>query len=233
VLTTDSTLRIQLLTEAARRTTSDPTYAFLLGEALAAAGRAREALAAYATAVAISPDLIKQFPSAAAADAPASDDVERAVGGVLDSIATQTAISKDAATWDLDLAADSLPADAGAQWRAVDLARKGDANGAAAAIQQAERESPYDETTLAAALAVDRLTCDEAAFERVEAWVGPYRPARPTMLSVIREHVYREDALSSYLPPQAQQVPPDTRWPWAFIGQPPACPGWPSAPAFP
>jgi hypothetical protein len=152
---------------------------------------------------------------------------------VLDRIATQAAISKDAVLWDLGLANDALPADAGPPWRAVDLARKGDESAANAAIREAQRESRYDATTLAAELAVDRFTCDQAGFDRVAAWVGAYRPTRPATLTTVREHVYREDALSSYLPPQAQEVPADVRWPWGLIGEPPACPGWPGTPSSP
>jgi tetratricopeptide (TPR) repeat protein/O-antigen ligase len=234
VLATDPSERIALLSEAAKRTTSDPSYAFLLGNALEAAGRTDEATRAYAVAVAFGSDLISQFPpTPTSGGRPARQEVENAVRWFLDNLGAGAAVSEHAVLWNLALADDRLTADAGPAWRAVDLARKADPAGAAAAERGAQAASPYDATTLAALLAVDRLTCNRTAFDRVAAWVGAYRPARPAALTIVREHVYREDALSSYLPPEAERLPADERWPWPFIGAPPACPGWPSAPSSP
>ncbi|MDP9269418.1 MAG: tetratricopeptide repeat protein [Chloroflexota bacterium] len=234
VLTTDPTEHIALLREAAKRTTSDPSYAFLLGNALEAAGRTDEATRAYAIAVAFGSDLIEQFPATPTPGGrPARQEVETAVRSFVDDVAARAAVSEQAVLWNLALSDDRLATDAGPAWRAVDLARNADAAGASAAAREAQAASPYDATTLAALMAVDRLTCDQAAFDRVAAWLGAYRPARPAALTIVREHVYREDALSSYLPPEAERLPADERWPWPFIGAPPACPGWQSAPSSP
>ena len=233
VLTADVGVRIRLLTEAARRTTSDPTFAFLLGDALESAGRSTEAIDAYATAVAISSDLVTQFPATSVNARPARPLVEDAVRRVLDRIASNAAISRQAVLWNLALSDDQLPPDAGAAWRAIDLARKGNAAAADAAADEARQAAPYDAGTLAMLLALDRLTCQQAAYERVASWLGAFRPQRPAALAIIREHVYREDALSSYLPRGTANLPPDERWPWPFIGEPPTCSGWASAPTSP
>ena len=218
----DRAERARLLAEAARKTT-DGTYSLLLGRV----DNDGDALTADATAVALEPDLYRAFPNRAPPSVQSPrDKVLAVVPEILDSIAEQAAISKEAVLWDIALANDRLPADAGFQWRAVDLARRGDRDGAIRALAEAEREAPYNGLTLEAKLAVARLTCDPSTYERVSDWLGPYHPARSAALTIIREHVYREDALSSYLPPSAGVIPQDQRWPWAFIGDPPACPGW-------
>ena len=120
-------------------------------------------------------------------------------------------------------------ANAGAAWRAVDLARRGYLAAAHSALDVARQQDPYSQYTLGAILAVARLGCDRSTYERVAAYIGPFRPRRTDAIREIREHVYREDALSSYQPPGSDPLPPDVAWPWSLIGSPPACPGW-SAP---
>jgi tetratricopeptide (TPR) repeat protein len=226
LLSNDPAQRARLLAEAARRTT-DPTYSLRLGDALAAAGDPTNAIQAYARAVALGPDLYPLFPErAVAGQRPQRATVAAAVPAILDRIAHQATISPDAVLWDFALADDRLPADAGPAWRAVDLVRMGNRDGALAALAEANRVAPYDGLTLDAELAVARLTCDRPTYDRVVDWLGPYHVARPAKLTIIREHVYREDALSSYLPPSAEAISQDERWPWAFIGDPPACPAW-------
>jgi O-antigen ligase len=219
-LTDDPVVHIPLLEEAARRTVLDPTFSFELGRALDAAGRPAAAIHAYAVAVAIDRSLITTFSGEQRAA------VEAAVDAVLDEIAPQAALGPDGVRWDLALADDRLPPDMGAAWRAVYLAMHGSADDARAAATQATAGDPYSRTTLLALQAVARLTCDKPRYDAITTWVGEPVATRSATLTIIREHTYRENALSSYQPPSAEPMPAAAAWPWSLIGDPPACPGW-------
>lgn len=219
-LTDDPAARVRLLQEAARRTVLDPTFSFLLGRALDAAGRPADAIHAYAVAVAIDRSLIRTFSGERRAA------VEAGVDTVLDEIAPGAALGPDDVRWDLALADDRLPPDMGPAWRAVYFAERGADDDARAAAAQAAAQDPYGQTTLRALQAVARLTCDKPRYDALTGWIGQVREPSTAALSVIREHTYREEALSSYQPPSAERLPPVRAWPWSLIGDPPACPGW-------
>ncbi len=228
-LTSDRDGKIRLLDAAARRTISDPRYAFALGGQLDAAGRHAEAIQAYAIAVILDRQLMHQFgPDGAIA---AGGEVLDEIGRIVDTLAPQAGLSSDGVRWDLDLLGGGFDQSLGLPWQAVSLAAHGNAAEARAAAADALRSAPYDRSALRAAQAVARMTCDRDRYDALTSVLGPFRPELPSQLTIVREHVYREDALSSYDPPDSLVLPePDRPWPWSLIGNPQGCPDWPDAP---
>ncbi len=230
-LSTNPAERVRLLREAARRTVLDATFSFQLGAALLQTGQSAEAIQAYATAVALDRGLITAF---SGSTTPTRAQVGAAVGGVAAQLGARAALAPDIVAWDLALADDRLP-DGGAAWRAISFAAHGQAVEARAAANEASRDAPYDVTTLRGLQAAAWLTCDQQRYDAISGYLGPFRAPHPGPLGIIREHVYREDALSSYQPPVAGVAPPSEpvapvaqAWPWSLIGDPPTCAGWTS-----
>ena len=194
-------------------------------------GRDTEAIHAMAIAVILEPPLMKEFrhpdPKVLATGQEVFDEVQR----IVDDVAPRAGRSPDAVRWDLDLLAGGFNPTMGPAWQAVSEAAEGDVADAHATIQEALHESPYDPTVLRAAQAVARMACDRDRYEALTSILGPFGPADPNALTIVREHIYREDALSSYNPPQAEFLPGDPGpWPWSLIGNPLPCADWPDAP---
>jgi tetratricopeptide (TPR) repeat protein len=221
--------RVSLFQRAAEGSINDPAYAFLLGRALESSGSATAAIHAYAIAVAIDRQLI----NALAGDQRRA--VEAEVGPVMTGTLSSPSLSVTAARWDLALADRDIPSDMAPAWRALALAQRGASSDARAAASLAQAAAPYDATTLRGLQAVARLTCDAPRYAAITELIGESRSPRGS-LRVVRDHTYREDMLSSYLPPapddlpDADALPPARAWPWGLIGDPPACPDWPDAP---
>jgi tetratricopeptide (TPR) repeat protein len=227
-LTIDREDRIRLLDAADRRSSSNPQYAYRLGWELEAAGRHADAIAAWARAVIRDRQVLRQLASDPASAA-AVHEVASEVAQIVDGFAPAAGISPDAVRSDLALLDGTLGGNVGAPWRAVYLANQHQPADARAAVNDALRAAPYDRLTLRSAQAVARMTCDENRYEQLTTLIGPFRPERPAKLSISREHIYREDALSSYDPPGAvEHDVTDKAWPWSLLGDPSSCPGWPA-----
>ena len=145
--------------------------------------------------------------------------------------ASAAGLSPDGVRWDLDLLGGGFNPSMGLPWQAVSFAANDNPQAARSTAEEAVRQTPYDRFALRGAQAVARMTCDRQRYDALTSILGPFRPQFPPDLAIIREHVYREDALSSYLPPDRLALPePDRPWPWSLVGDPPACRGWPDAP---
>jgi O-antigen ligase/tetratricopeptide (TPR) repeat protein len=219
-LSDDPDEEVRLLRDAASRSTSDPQYAWRLGRALEATSDLDGARDAYARAVVIERQLIGTVPTALRADV-----LDRAVGAAVQMTGGEPYLDPDSVAWDLGLALDTLPDDAGSAWRAVDAARHRDAAEAIAAVD-AIRNAPIGDLELRALAAVARYQCDLATYQPLAALLGPFRPTRLAGATITRDHVYRDLGLGSYQPGR-YPLPDDAPWPWSLVGEPPACVGWP------
>ena len=231
-LTEDASERIDLLEQAARRTVTDPQYSFRLGDALRLAGRTDEALHAYGVAVAIAPEVIVAFPPLT----PPSEGEQPMPDAHAVATAAQTAatlvrendftLGAEGVRWDLDLALGRMPPTTALAWRAIALARAGDLLAAQTAAEQAFAAAPYTDLTQRAKAAMAIYACDRTSYDRIAAWLGPFRPTRLTGPADVRDNTYRDNGLGSYQPLAVYPLPPSQAWPWSLIGDPPACPGW-------
>jgi tetratricopeptide (TPR) repeat protein len=216
--------RQELWAEAAKRSVADPTYALQLGRADIALNRGDDAQRAYGIAVALDRSVIHQFDG----DPALRTSVTDAAVAFAAHMGAQAALSPQAVRDDLALAMGASPE--GSAWKAIALAKGGDAASANQALAVAEDLDPYSQATVRAAEAVAQLSCDRERYDAISGLAGAFRPAVPAQLTIIRDHTYREDMLSSYLPPAAIPLQPEAAWPWSLIGDPPPCPGWPAAP---
>jgi len=213
-----------LLGSAAARTTGDPRYSALLGEALAASGDMDGALHAWAAAVALWPDYV---------GVPPLDDVgiDRAAV-VAEARATIAAglhpgpMENLVALWDLGLASGDLSPAAGAPWLAVEAARSGDRAAAAAFAEAAVAEEPWAARGYQARAAVAAFAClpaDEASALAQEAFARGAHVRAVEEPAARREFIYREASLGPTQPPGALPALPDEMWPWGLIERP-ECP---------
>jgi O-antigen ligase/tetratricopeptide (TPR) repeat protein len=229
-LTPDGEAKLELLQGAAKRWVWDGAYAFRLGSALSGA-REDEAIHAYAIGVILDPQLMIEFrttaPEVVAEGGKVFDEVER----IVDDVAPRAGRSPDAVRWDLDVLGGGSDPNLGPAWQAVKLASTGDTAGAQAAAAEALRQSPYDRTTLLAVQAVARMSCDRDRYDAISSIIGPLDTSASDRLRIVRDNTYREDALSSYDPPQASSLTePRQAWPWWLVGDRPECPDWADAP---
>jgi tetratricopeptide (TPR) repeat protein len=215
---------IELLRAAADRTTGDAQYAVRLGLALALAGQRDEGVHAWGRAVALHPELLRVLPYAETGIS--MEAVAEA--GILTIHAEPRAATVEnlVRLWDLGLALDELPPDAGTAWRAVDAARHGDTERGAALADDAVAAAVYDPRGWEATAAVAAFACDTGAEEQVSEIYGElgfeFLATVPEPL-IWREFVYREASLGPTQPPNAGPRLELEPWPWSLIDRPTAC----------
>ena len=221
-LTDDPRRRIQLLRQAAANTYGDPQYAYRLGLAEAAAGDRGAAAMAFAHAVALSPQLFGLLPYDETGVT--RQDVADALDQVLAGEHRAAPILDQIARWDVALAMDRLPRDAGDAWKAVDAERHGDHAAADAALARLREEAPQDARTYQAWAAIDRMRCEpDAEALRLEALTRNAYSGPLPRVRVVRELIYREAGLAASQPMAADALPTLPMWPWPLIPDPPAC----------
>ncbi|MEJ7803576.1 MAG: O-antigen ligase family protein [Candidatus Limnocylindria bacterium] len=214
-----------LLEQAADRTLGDPQYAVRLGLDLMTADRPHEATHAWSRAAALRPDLVTTLPY--------GNPV------TMGAVATEAMITihnephpalreNMENAWDLGLALDTLPADAGPAWRAVDAARHGDHDTARELAEGSVTAAPYVARGYQALAAVAAFSCDPTTVEsalRLEALsLGAYEPLSPEP-QVRREFVYREASLGPTQPLGVEPLTEPEMWPWSLVPRPTACDG--------
>ena len=211
------------LRSAAERTLGDPRWWVLLGTQLASSGDREGATEAWGWAVALRPSVLTSLPRNES-----GVEMSSIAGMALAVLADGLRPSSDQtvqASWDILLAVDRLPSDAGAAWRAVDAARRGDLDEATALAQFAIDEAPYSALGYQAQAAVAAFACDSAAEKdalALEAIAGGAFAEPDAEPQIRREFVYREASLG---PTQPLGSGPDLtaeRWPWSLIDRP-AC----------
>lgn len=216
-VTNERERRIELLGTAAERSDGDPQFALRLGMELEAAGRIDGAVAAYAEAVALQPDLITLFPSAGA-EGISRADIERAMPGTLSRLTEIARLDAPSIGWDLQLLNGTLGSDAPPAWQAVDAARNGDFDTAEVHLTRARESSPIDARTWQAAAAVARLECEADEAERAlrleRRLVGSHQFQSDERLRAW-ERVHREPGLNDFQ--VSDLVPDDERWPAPFV----------------
>jgi O-antigen ligase len=223
-LTADAQQQIQLLQQASANTYGDPQYAYRLGLAEAAAGDKPAAAVAFAHAVALNPQLFGLLPYDEAGVT--REQVAAALDQVLAGEHRAAPILDLIAGWDVALALDRLPADAGDPWQAVNAEVHGDAATADTLLARMRNDDPNDPRVYQAWAAIARMRCDsdgEKEALRIEALTrGAYSGVVPRV-RVQRELIYREAGLAASQPFSAPQPPTVPRWPWALIPDPPSC----------
>ena len=211
----------QLLEEASQRTLGDPAYAIRLGMALAADGHTDDATRAWGRAVSLMPELLGSLPYGSVSLS--VDEVAAAAVEIIHAEPRPAPIENLGKLWDIALAVDHLPTDAGQAWRAVDAAQLGDLDKASALAAAAVEAAGYDPRAHQAVAAVAAFACDEEAEWRaldLEQATGRGWPFEPEP-HVRREFVFREASLGPSQPPTVDLLELD-RWPWTLIDRP-AC----------
>jgi tetratricopeptide (TPR) repeat protein len=213
--------RIELLRSAADRTLGDPQYAVRLGVELAAAGRTDEAIHAWGRAVALHPRLVRLLPYEGTGVA--VEDVAARAVLTIQADPRPAPIENLVDMWDIGLAVDDLPSDAGFAWRAVDAARHGELTQGAELARAGIEETPWDAIGYQALAAVAAFACDEmaeqAALADEQRTPNAYGPAEPEPRAR-REFVYREASLGPSQPPGATPEFEIERWPWPLLDRP-------------
>ncbi|HEY7527052.1 MAG TPA: O-antigen ligase family protein [Candidatus Limnocylindria bacterium] len=223
-LTDDPQQRIQLLQQASANTYGDPQYAYRLGLAEAADGDRSAAATAFAHAVALSPQLFGLLPYDSTGLTP--DEVADALGRVLAGEHRAAPILDLIARWDVALAMDRLPVDAGDPWQAVAAELHGDQATADTLLARMRHDDPQDARVYQAWAAIAQMRCDAADERealRLEALTRGAYGGNPPRVRVARELIYREAGLAASQPPSAEPLPALPRWPWALIPGPPDC----------
>lgn len=203
------------LSEAARRTTRDPQYAYRLGAALLEAQES-DATTAFARAVIIDTRLLGVLPGGANRVEIAQVALQR-----VEDERLNPEIAFDIA---LALASDLSHADPA--WRAVRAAQDGDPALARQLIGEAQRSAPYHSRTHQAAAYVAEHSCNAEGKEDAEllASLLPTRSQAPYAVVERWDFVYREEGLGDYQPVRADQPPDVPTWPLPLVPAPPACP---------
>lgn len=213
-----------LLTVAAIQTLGDPQYAVRLGRALADEGDRDAAIAAWGQAASLRPsvlrDLLYQTSTTELAQV-----AKAALEALIDRPRPSTAMN-DAIRWDIGLAVNELPTDAGPAWQAVRLALRGDHQDAIALTRSTIAAEPFDARGYWALAAVAALECDAATVAHVLGVLSRtfgMPESGDTEQRVRREFVFREASLG---PSQPAGVPAPTnaeRWPWSLVPRPATC----------
>ena len=210
-----------LLRMAAGLTMGDPEYAVRLGLVLADRGDLDGATAAWGRAVALRPELMRALPYADGG--PSLETVAAAAIEAIHADRRPSAAADDAALWEIALALDELPSNAGPAWLAVDAARRGDMASATRLAGAAVAEAPWLARGYQAQAAVAAFACDQqaelTALENEGLAGDAFGPAPPEP-QVRREFVYREASLGPSQPPGARVELPLQRWPWSLIERP-------------
>ncbi len=213
----------QLLEDASRRTLGNPVYAIRLGVALAAEGRTDEATLAWGRAVSLVPQLLGSLPYESASVS--VDEVAAAAVEIIRAEPRPAPVENLGKLWDIALAQDELPTDAGPAWRAVAAARHGDLDAASAFAVAAVEAAGHDPRSHQAAAAVAAFACDEAAERRAldleQATGHGWAPLEPEPRTG-REFVFREASLGASQPPGVDRHVELDRWPWTLVDRP-AC----------
>jgi tetratricopeptide (TPR) repeat protein len=216
--------QVEQLRAAAERTLDDPQDAARLGLALARADDIAGATRAWASAVALRAEILRLLPysgTAVTMKAVAEDALR-----LIDANPRPAPHENDAARWDIGLATDSLPADAGPAWRAVDAARDGDLDAARELADEAVAAAPYEARGYQATAAVAAFACDSVAELEALALerhaIGAYLPP-DTEPRALREFFYREASLGASQPPGARLNLRIERWPWSLVDRPTSC----------
>jgi Flp pilus assembly protein TadD len=206
--------RIALLDGASRRS-NEPQYTYRLALELERGGRAAEAAAAYALAVALQPGLYAQL--AAGGDGLTRMAVREELMAAVETIGLREGLRVP--FWDVGLADGDLPADAPPAWQAVADAVAGNLDAARAELASARAASPYDRRTHLAAAAVAALACDQADFDAAMHLAGDPRPPRDGLV-LGRDPAYRELGLGDYQPSGTDRPPVAAIWPRDLVDIP-------------
>jgi hypothetical protein len=215
-----------LLRSASERSLGDSQYAIRLGLALAMAGDAGEGSRAWGRAVALHPEFLGVLPyheTGISIEAVAAE-ARRIIGDEPRPAPVENMVK----LWEIGLALDDLPADAGAAWRAVDDARHGRTELAAALAAAAVAEAPYDPRGWEAVAAVATFACDIEEQERAAdalRTLGTSSVVYESRPQIWREFVYREASLGPSQPPDTGPALELEPWPWSLIAQPTGCDG--------
>jgi len=212
------------LTDAADRTLGDPQFAIRLGIELAATDDVHDATHAWARAVALRPAVLGELPFDDAGTG--RDDVAEEAILILQGGLRASDAETMAATWDILLGIDALPADAGLAWQAVDVARHGDLEAGTELADLAIARAGYEARGFQARAAVAAFACDEDAERQaleLEALAVGAHGSPPDEVEARREFVYREAGLGATEPRDTELRLELERWPWPFIDQP-RCP---------
>ena len=212
---------IAQLRAAAERTFDDPQDAARLGVALARTHDIAGAAEAWGAAVALRAEILRLLPY---------DATGISIGDVADIAIRRVREDprpapheNEAAVWDIGLAMDALPADAGVAWRAVDAARRGNLDTARRLAEEAVATAPFEARGHQATAAVAAFACDpdaeRAALELERHGIGAYLEPDPDP-RVLREFVYREASLGPTQPPGARLDLRVERWPWSLVDRP-------------
>lgn len=211
------------LRAAAQRTLGDPRWSVLLGMELASSGDAEGATDAWSRSVALRPGVLRSLPfegTGVEMHAVADQALAVLAGGLRPS-----SVQTVQAQWDILLAIDRLPDDAGPAWRAIEAARSGDLDAAIDLAQVAIDQAPYAALGYQARAAVAAFACDLASEQDALALearaLGAFGlpPAEP---SIRREFVYREASLGPTQPLGSGPELSVEQWPWSLVDRP-AC----------
>lgn len=205
--------RRALLSEAVRRST-DPRHAWALGDLLAGDGDAAGAVAAYARAVVLRPDLLRLLPETGELG---RREVAAAVPAAAERAGSLGSLPVRQPAWDTGLAMGQLPPDAPPAWEAVLAASAGELGRARELLADARAVSPHDQSTLLADAFVATASCDPEAAEATLRRIGWSPTEASERLRVERDPIYRELSLGSQLPPAAVELPPAPRWPLGLV----------------
>lgn len=217
--------RLAFAYRAAAAPTSDPRYAYVLGEALAARGDA-EAPVAFARAITRGPGTALALRDRGSGSADAGAAVDYAIENA-PALGAEARIDHRRVRWDLALAAFAPDDDLPPAWRAVGALQRADLSAAEAALAEAIQTDRFATRTWEAAMAVARYRCDEEADRAAATLAGlsPGGSARPRGELVYRtsDLAYRETGLASYQPVLPPYDAALLTWPDAFVGEPSDC----------